>query len=133
MPSLKLPTVRFFAGDAVAFPHALHQLNALGISRLGEIYRDAYHLSPIEFESEEYGERCGPLQFSVIDTSNLIDHLGALLILLATYPLLKDGLTSILYTDSLVKRRKEYKAYIESLLWGQSTTISLLLGLFTVE
>jgi hypothetical protein len=129
----KLPTVRFFAGDAVAFAHALYQLDASGISHSGNIYRDAYHLSPIEFASE-YSERSDPpLKFSVIDTSNLIDHLGALNLLSATSPLLKDGLPSILHTETLVKRKKEYKAYIDSLLCGHFATISLLLGLFPVE
>jgi hypothetical protein len=128
----KVPTIRFFAGDAIAFAHTLHQLGTSGNTYQGNIYRDAYHLTPIEFAGE-YSEGSGPLRFSVIDTSNLTDHLGTLNVLTATSSLLKSSSSSILYTESLVKRKKEHKAYINSLLCGHFPTISLLLGLFPVE
>lgn len=130
----KLPTIRFFAGDAIAFTHALHQLDASENSYQGIIYQDAYHLTPIELTSKECSERGSPpLKFSVIDTSNLIDHLGALNLLSATSSLLKDSPSSTLYAESLVKRKKEHKAYIDSLLCGNFATVSLLLGLSPVE
>lgn len=134
LSSLKALTIRFFAGDAIAFAHALHHLNASGDSQPGNIYRDAYHLIPIELDREEYDPRKEPpLKFTIIDTSNLIDHLGALNLLSATSPLLRGDVSSSLYTESLVKRKHDHRAYIDSLLCGDFATISLLLDLFPME
>jgi hypothetical protein len=133
--SPNLPGIRFFASNAIAFTYALHQLNVSGNTCPGNIYRDACHLSPIDFASEEYsGDRNSPpLKFSVIDTSNLIDHLGALNVLSTTSPLLNTSTPSMLYTESLVRRKRKCKAYIDSLLCENFATISLLLDLSSEE
>jgi hypothetical protein len=132
--SLTHLTIRFFAGDAIAFSHALHHLEISGDNQAGRIYRDVYHLSAIELDKKDYiATNEAPLTFNVIDTSNLIDHLGALNLLSATSPLLKSDTSSILYTESLVRREKDYRAYIDSLLCGDFATMSLLLDLFPIE
>lgn len=122
------------SGDAIAFTHALHKLDPSGNGYPGKIYQDTYHLTPIKVTSEEDSDGISPpLKFSVIDTSNLIDHLVALNLILATSPLLNNSPASTLYTRSLVKRKKEHKAYIDSLLCGHFATVTLLLGLSPVE
>jgi hypothetical protein len=127
-------TIRFFAGDAIAFVHALYHLQLSGNNLSGHIYRDVHHLSPIELDKKEYNSTHGaPLTFNVIDTSNLVDHVGALNLLSATSPLLRSNMSSTLYTESLVKREKDHRAYIESLLCGDFATMSLLLDLFPIE
>jgi hypothetical protein len=126
--------IRFFAGDAIAFEHALHHLDLSGHNWSGNVYRDIHHLSPIELDKKEYNPTNGaPLTFNVIDTSNLIDHVGALNLLSATSPLLRSNMSSTLYTESLVKREKDHRAYIDSILCGDFATISLLLDLFPIE
>ncbi|KAF2176239.1 hypothetical protein K469DRAFT_607801 [Zopfia rhizophila CBS 207.26] len=130
----KALTIRFFAGDAIAFAHALRHIGVTGDNQSTNIYQDAYHLQPIKLDGEDYSStKKAPLSFTVIDTSNLIDHLGAVNLLSAASPLLKNDLSSSLYTESLVKRESNYQAYIECLLCGDFSTMSLLLDLFPVE
>ena len=44
-----------------------------------------------------------PLSFNVIDTSNLLDHVGSVNLLVAAIPLLEHNLSATLYTEALVK------------------------------
>jgi hypothetical protein len=127
-------TIRFFAGDAIAFAHALHHLELYEHKGTGKFYRDVYNLSPIELDRKEYTAAHGaPFTFNIIDTSNLIDHVGGLNLLLATAPLLRSSMSSTLYTESLVKREKDHRAYIDTLLCGDFATMSLLVDLFPLE
>ncbi|OCK77244.1 hypothetical protein K432DRAFT_461196 [Lepidopterella palustris CBS 459.81] len=127
-------TVRFFTGDAIAFSYALQQRRITRSDKATGIYRDPYHLEPLVLDSKDYTESGGaPLSFAVIDTSNLIDHIGAMNLLIATAPLLDNRSSASLYTESLVKREETYTAYVDSLLNGHFPTISTLLGLFPVE
>ncbi|PVH91321.1 hypothetical protein DM02DRAFT_678148 [Periconia macrospinosa] len=130
--SSKTLTIRFFAGDAIAFSYALHQKRVSSTSRLANIYRDIYHLESIKLHDEDLAKRA-PVQFTVIDTSNLIDHLGAVNVLSATSVLLVENTPSSLYTESLVRREINYEAYIQSLLCGDFSTMTLLLDLFPLE
>jgi hypothetical protein len=132
--SVKSLIVRFFAGDAIAFARALHHTAVTGDCQSANIYRDLYHAEPIKLDYEEYqSAKKAPLSFTVIDTSNLVDHLGALNLLSATSPLLKDAASSSIYTESLVKREESYQAYVNFLLCGDFSTMSLLLDLFPLE
>jgi hypothetical protein len=127
-------TIRFFTGDAMAFAHALYHVEMSGDNQSTNVYRDVHHLSPIELDEKEYNRTCtAPLMFNVIDTSNLGDHVGALNLLTATSPLLRSDLSSTLYTESLVRREKDHREYIDSLLCGDFATMSLLLDLFPIE
>ena len=71
-------------------------------------------------------------KFNVIDTSNLIDHLGSLNLLIAVTPLLDNSHQSILHTDLLVKTDADAGSSISGLLHGDFTTMALLLGLCPV-
>ncbi|EOA85592.1 uncharacterized protein SETTUDRAFT_40231 [Exserohilum turcica Et28A] len=127
-------TIWFFAGDAIAFAHALHHLELSGHDWLGNVYRDVHHLSPIELDKKEYSTTHGaPFAFNVVDSSNLADHVGSLNLLSAVSPLLKKDTSSTLYTESLVRREKDHRAYVDSILCGDFVTMSLLLDLFPVE
>ncbi|KAF1844445.1 uncharacterized protein K460DRAFT_358043 [Cucurbitaria berberidis CBS 394.84] len=127
-------TIRFFAGDAIAFARALNHADVAGDIQSANIYRDFYHLEPIKLDDAEYKTAQGaPLSFTVIDTSNLIDHLGAVNLLSATTPLLRNEVSSSLYTESLVKRERNHRAYTDSLLCGDFSTMSLMLNLFPIE
>ena len=127
-------TIRFFAGDALSFCHALqHQQNTQGDSP-AHLYRDPFHSEPLVLNRSEYAEKgSAPTTFKVIDTSNLLDHLGALNLLVAASPLLSEELAATLYTETLVKRENTLKAMSDELLCGHFPTISILLGLFPVE
>ncbi|MCJ1276023.1 hypothetical protein MMC21_003828 [Puttea exsequens] len=127
-------TIRFFAGDALSFCHALqHQRSTRGNSP-AHLYRDPFHSEPLLLNESDYSVTGGvPITFNVIDTSNLLDHLGALNLLVASSPLLSEELAATLYTETLVKRENSLKAMADELLCGHFPTVSILLGLFPVE
>jgi hypothetical protein len=127
-------TMRFSASDAVAFSYALQQRRLTVSSSPAGFYSNSYHSKPLVLDSEDYVESGGaPTSFTVIDTSNLIDHIGALNLLVVSGPLLQNTPMSSLYTQSLVKSQETQTAYIDSLLCGHFPTISTLLGLMPVE
>ena len=126
--------IRFFAGDAMAFCHALRMRSEAGKSCPTHLYRDTFHPQTLTLDETEYSEKGNaPTVFSVIDTSNLIDHLGGLNLLVASSPLLMKSVSATLYTECLVKREESIKAAMDELLCGDLATISTLLGLFPVE
>ncbi|CAJ2499924.1 Uu.00g027770.m01.CDS01, partial [Anthostomella pinea] len=105
-------TLRFFTGEALAFSHALQHRSATGgFGHAGS----------------------APYTFTVIDTSNLIDHAGALNLLTATSPLLAEDTAASLYTEILVRQTESHQELADSLLFGHLPTISLLLGLFPAD
>ncbi|KAL9050270.1 MAG: hypothetical protein Q9162_006741 [Coniocarpon cinnabarinum] len=71
--------------------------------------------------------------FNVIDSSNLIDHLGSVNLLMYTAPLLSKEPQSSLYTDTLVRRESDLKHTFADLLHGDFASMSLLFGLWPVE
>lgn len=127
-------TLRFFAGDALAFCHTLQQISINKDGTSANWYRGSYRLHPLVLDGEDFvttGK--APLSFNMIDTSNLVDHLGALNVLVAASPLLTNSFSASLYTESLVKREQSHKALMENFFSGHFRTISILLGLFPVE
>lgn len=126
-------TIRFFAGDALAFCHTLQHRAAEGVPS-ANWYRDMFHLEPLVLDGEDYAPSgVAPLSFNVIDTSNLVDHVGAINLLVAASPLLEDIAHATLYAESLVKREKDLKALVDNILCGHFPTISVLFGLVPVE
>jgi hypothetical protein len=69
----------------------------------------------------------------VIDTSNLVDHLGSLNVLVAASPLLSKDPSATLYTEFLNNRYGNFTSWIENEFCGHIPTIANLLGLFLVE
>jgi len=125
--------IRFFAGDAISFSYALQHVNTTRINP-ANIYRDSYHFDPVVLNGPDYAEAgAAPLQFNVIDTSNLIDHVGSLNLLVAVAPLLSNSSSSSLYTEHLVQREGSQQERINSVMCGHFPTMSTLMGLFPVE
>ncbi|KAF7529978.1 hypothetical protein PCG10_004953 [Penicillium crustosum] len=128
-----LVTLRFFVGDAVAFAYTLQQIRTTGPSKSSHWYRDRYHFEPLVLDDESYSKTSAPLVFDVIDTSNLIDHLGALNLLTATSPLLRNSLSATLYSEKLVRTQETQISLLETLLCGDMPTVTSLLALVPVE
>jgi len=127
-------TLRFFAGDALAFCHTLQHKMITRDDISAHWYRGPYQLEPLVLDSEDYASSGkAPLSFNVIDTSNLVDHVGAINVLVAASPLLENSISATLYTESIAKREESHKALIDKLLCGHLPTISILLGLFPLE
>lgn len=112
-----LVILRFFVGDAVAFAYALQQIRITGPSSSSHWYRDRYHFEPLVLDDEHYSDASAPLVFDIIDTSNLIDHLGALNLLTATSPLLRNSLSATLYSEKLVRTQETQISLLETLSW----------------
>ncbi|KAI1743040.1 hypothetical protein F4680DRAFT_457076 [Xylaria scruposa] len=125
--------VRFFIGDAVSFAHTLQRKRETS-EITAHWYRDRYGVRPLVLDGPDYapGARA-PVQFDVIDTSNLCDHLGSLTLLTATSPLLRDVVSAVLYTEVLAGNHKDYREVLDQVLCGHVPTLSTLLGLFPVE
>ncbi|KAF8593184.1 hypothetical protein BDV93DRAFT_393786, partial [Ceratobasidium sp. AG-I] len=118
--------VRFFAGEALAFCRALDLLTRTDQKKPGVITAP-WTASQVDFSS------CGsmPNSFDVIDTSNLLDHLGALNLLVATQPLLKPHPASqaVVYTETLLPSGKDATQSFTDRLCMDVPTAALLLGL----
>ncbi|EGO53922.1 hypothetical protein NEUTE1DRAFT_124328 [Neurospora tetrasperma FGSC 2508] len=126
---------RWFVGDAIAFGHTL-QGCANGRTVNVHWYRSRHSFRRLKFDGEDYQPGSftpAPLSFMVIDTSNLIDDLGALNVLVATSPLLENNLAATIYTEMLTRYHRTYKDEADNLLCGPISTVALLLGLFCVE
>jgi hypothetical protein len=127
-------TIRFFAGEALAFCHTLQHKQCTGDANSANWYRRPNHLEPLLLDGEDYAKTGdAPLSFNVIDTSNLMDHVGAINLLTATSPLLEHSISATLYTESLVRREENQKAFIDGLLGGHFPTVSVLFGLVPIE
>ena len=127
-------TIRFFAGDALAFCHTLQHMHTTGDRSQSNWYRDQYHLEALVLDSEDYASNGNaPLIFNVIDTSNLLDHVGAINLLVAASPLLENSICATLYTEALVKKQEDLKALVDDILCGHFPTLSLIFGLMPIE
>ena len=97
-------------------------------------YRDQYHLETLILDGEDYASNGNaPLLFNVIDTSNLLDHVGAINLLVAASPLLESSICATLYTEALVKKQEDLKALVDGILCGHFPTLSILFGLMPIE
>ncbi|QRV82388.1 hypothetical protein RhiJN_10403 [Ceratobasidium sp. AG-Ba] len=95
--------IRFYSGDVVALCRALYLFSNLGTSS-PDILDSAWFASRIDLNQLSSGQLPAPVTFDVIDTSNVVDHVGLLHLLLVAQPILKRDPESklILYTEELI-------------------------------
>ncbi|KAG2074766.1 hypothetical protein BDR04DRAFT_1047951 [Suillus decipiens] len=125
--------IRFFVGDALSF------CQALGHSRTMKSTSTPFPVAPwksayITLDSNAYGtntQSSAPTTFNIIDTSNLLDHVGVLNILVVTSPILQQTPSTTLYTEGLSGSGPEDA--LPQQLCGDIATIGLLLGLIPVS
>ncbi|EIW80771.1 hypothetical protein CONPUDRAFT_125643 [Coniophora puteana RWD-64-598 SS2] len=130
-PSDRCPfVVRFFCGDALAFCKALHHCQETGSTRTPHLMAswrtthihldDSYHSSSVAL---------APTSFNVVDTSNLVDHLGLINVLIVAEPLLDKTPFSALYTETLLASGADPIAGILAIIFGDIHVMSALIGL----
>ncbi|KAI0904472.1 hypothetical protein F4823DRAFT_634269 [Ustulina deusta] len=124
--------IRFIVGDAIAFAYTLQHKYTTTRST-AYWYQDRYGFQPLTLDGLDYASNTAPLDFDVIDTSNLSDHLGSLVLLTAAAPLVRERASSILFTEFLLKSSKTYRDGLDRMLGGHVPTLSTLLGLYPVE
>jgi hypothetical protein len=96
-------TVRYVNSDAIAFCHVLQHHHAYGESDTAHWYRNMWTHASLVLDTEDYkSDGVAPTSFDVIDTSNLLDHVGCLNILAATASLIRRKPASVLRTEMLL-------------------------------
>ncbi|KAI1149109.1 hypothetical protein F4825DRAFT_469448 [Nemania diffusa] len=124
--------LRFFVGDAISLSHTIQNRRAT-MSSTAHWYRDRYGFQRLELDGPDYAKFVAPLDFDVIDTSNLCDHVGSLVLLTATSPLLRHHASSVLYTEVIASHHQTDREVLDHMLCGHVPTLSTLLDLFPVE
>lgn len=129
--------IRFANSDALAFCHALQHLQSADKSEGTGWYSDNWSYEPLSLDSQDYtdskSQTGAPLLFDMVDTSNLVDHLGCLNLLVAASPLLKPTPMSTMCMEMLVLRNENIHSQINTLVSGDLAAVSLLFGLTPVQ
>lgn len=130
---------RFYAGDALSFCQTLQQIGRAQTvharnTSTARCFRKQNSCEFLILDSGDYASGGdSPLFFSTIDTSNLVDHLGSVNVIVATSPLLEDKVFATLSTEVLVKQENSQLDVVNNLLCGDCPSMALLLGLIPVE
>lgn len=110
-------------GEAVNFSYALQAVQGCTIlPSYTYFYNKPYSAVPLDPPSTV------TTSYDVIDTSNVMNHVGLLALLPAVVPLLSERPGSVLYTDNLVQDSEKSERLLETLLHSSVTMSSLLLG-----
>ncbi|KAG1759374.1 hypothetical protein EDD22DRAFT_906304 [Suillus occidentalis] len=125
--------IRCFVGDALSL------CQALDYSHITKSTSTPFPLAPwktacITLDPSAYGtgtQSPAPTMFNVIDTSNLLDHVGVLNILVVTIPILQRTPSATVYTEGL--SGSSPGDTLPRQLCGDIATIGLLLGLIPVS
>ena len=126
--------IRLFAGDALAFCRTLYHCHVTG-STSASTFLSAWKGTELILDGGDYGASrasAAPTAFNIIDTSNIMDHVGLLNILLAAIPLLAHGPSSTLYTESLRIAGTDASTSFVRRLCAEIPAISLLFGVAPV-
>ncbi|KAI6145467.1 hypothetical protein BKA82DRAFT_21336 [Pisolithus tinctorius] len=123
-------TVRMYAGEALGFCWALLSVNKPSVEHT-PIFIAPWRRSVVQLDNKSYSPNVqspAPTSFNVIETSNLLDHLGLQNLLTVTTPLLSHSPSSTLYTEALLHAGDSPAQGILDHACGDLSTISLLLG-----
>ena len=130
--------IRFLVGDAIAACRALHYCTVNGSVDPG-LYTAPWSPALMKLDGGDYEQGASyraPLQFNVIDTSNLTDHIGLFNILIPCRPLMQTRSSSVIFTDTLLPLNDENTTtrdgFLE-LLCGDLSVLSMILDLIPVS
>ncbi|KAH7926180.1 hypothetical protein BV22DRAFT_1194548 [Leucogyrophana mollusca] len=124
-------TIRVFAGDALAFCTALRYCSMTKDTST-PLYTSPWDMTSIILNETNYGPNAAfsaPTAFNVIETSNLLDHIGLLNVLIATSPILSRVPTSTIYTEALLSYGVDPMSSLLDRACCDLPTLSFLLGL----
>ncbi|KAG9101416.1 hypothetical protein FS749_007223 [Ceratobasidium sp. UAMH 11750] len=121
-------TLRFYSGEALAFCRALSLFASTGNPVTG-VFASAWHATQITLDGLNAS---ASTTFDVIDTSNLMDHVNLVNLLVATRPLLKEipASQSILYTETRLSTKEQdiTQSFLRQIC-ATVPSVSVLLGL----
>jgi hypothetical protein len=124
--------VRFFLGEANSACYAL-KLHSKGLLSRIRVPVSPWKTELITFDNTSYARKEAPFTFDVIDTSNLVDHIGLLNIMISVVPMLASHGDGIIYTESLLPLGEDATKAFATKLHGDLTTMSMILGVCPVD
>lgn len=120
--------IRFALGEALHFAQALSHQRLTGIGRSGQ-YVSQWSATELHLDENEYDVDSAPTLFNVVETSNLMDHLGPLNILISCAPLLSKRPYSALFTEALLASSDEARTGFATRLLTSLPVLCLFFGL----
>jgi hypothetical protein len=130
--------IRFLVGDPIAVCRALHHC-ATNCSVDPGLYIAPWSATLIKLDGGDYAESTSgraPLQFNVIDTSNLADSIGFLNILIPCRPLMQTSPSSVIYTNTIHSNDQDdgiARDDFPQSLCGNLSVLSIILDLIPVS
>lgn len=126
-------TLRLFAGDALFLCRAL--VYHVGTGKTPPVLTVApWNTSPLVLDGGDYGHGNGaPTSFNIIETSNVMDHVGLLNVLLAALPLLSPTPSATLFTEALLFTGEDATKSLTIQFCADVSTMSLLLDLAPIN
>ncbi|TFY54167.1 hypothetical protein EVG20_g9820 [Dentipellis fragilis] len=126
--------VCFILTEATAACRSLKAFAATETLKLG-VPVAQFKTQVLELNRDEYATVSGaPAIFNVIETSNLVDHLGLLNVLIAAIPLLSSSTPSrVLYTESLLHLGGDATKEFTKQLYANITAIGVIVDLCPVD
>ncbi len=131
----RAPRIRFFFAEATAAASALNWFDVTDKVKLNVGLPVAqFRTQLIILDMDEYLKYRAPVSFNVIETSNLVDYIGLLNVLVAAATLMSSSPSSVLYTESLLLLKNEdaTKEFTES-LYSDVGTFGFLLDLCPID
>jgi len=126
-------TIRLFAGDALFLCRAL--VHHVGTGKMPPNLTVApWNTAPLTLDGGDYGHSGGaPTAFNVIETSNIMDHIGLLNVLIAVLPLLSPSQSATLFTEALLYTGGDATKNLTMKFCAHISTMSLLLDLAPIN
>ena len=126
-------TIRLFVGDALFLCRAL--VHHVGTKKIPPNLTVApWNTAPLVFDGGDYDHSGGaPTAFNVIETSNLLDHVGLLNILIVALPLLSHNPSATLFTEALLYTGEDPAKSLTVQFCADVATMGLLLDLAPVN
>ena len=122
-------------GDALNLCYQLQKQNitSVGASFLEQISLYVGHWTSVPLVFDGTITIAKPVYFDVIDTSNLVDHVGILNVLAAAAPLLRPNPLSVLNTENLMVQSQNLSHWLDEDLCMDASTMSILIGLIPCD
>ena len=126
-------TIRLFAGDALFLCRAL--VHHVGTGKVPSNLTVApWNTAPLALDGGDYGPGgSAPTSFNIIETSNIMDHVGLLNVLIAALPLLSSDPSATLFTEALLRVGEDATKSLTVQICADVSTMSLLLDLAPVN
>ena len=126
-------TVRLFAGDALFLCRAL--VHHVGTGKIpSSITVAPWNTTQLTLDGGDYGQcDSAPTSFNIIETSNIMDHIGLLNVLVAALPLLSPNPSATLFTEALIYTGSDATKNLTTQFCADVSTISLLFDLAPIN